>query len=342
MTLEGLNSKYSQLTISTLPATKAAVEKVESKTAMVSKSTLTPFETNPDTSAAEFSKLPESSIYDSLGTYTTSEKHQKQNRYADILPNEHSRFTIEGDEEFYFNANWVLDETAIASQGPLKDEHGSFWKMVFASKASIIVMLTNLQEPRSGRLVEKCSRYWVEKEEEPKELEGITLTCLSAKKIYKKDVQIIERTFQLTNQEGQTHAVTHYHLLDWADFRVIETTSLNTFVKFVYNKNRGKKTAILVHCSAGIGRTGTFLCTYAIYAHMLQGKPVDKKLVFNTMLDLRNPFSGRNGMVQTAQQYQLVYAAANQLWKELRLQAAVGNKQSFFRVLPLSPPPAST
>lgn len=214
-------------------------------------------------------------------------ENMKRNRWPDVLPNEPTRFKIESEPTFYFNANWVLEKRAIACQGPLSDEIGEFWKMVWHADVQTIVMLTNLVE----RKKDKCSQYW-----KPLPFKEETICDLGKQKIVRREIKV--------SRGNETRTVVQYHLQNWPDMGVVSPETLAKLVELVAKRD-GK---FLAHCSAGLGRTGTFLAAIEAFRQ----KTSD---IFNIVAHLRNPQTGRVGSIQTDKQYWLALKTA-QLLKE--------------------------
>lgn len=218
--------------------------------------------------------------------FIKASKQIGRNRYGDVLPNEPTRFKIANDPDFYFNANWVLNEHAIACQGPLLNEIDEFWKMVWHSDVRTIVMLTN---PTEGSK-DKCSKYWESKE-------------FSEEKIFQNGNEaIVKRTIQISKM-FQTKTIVQYHLQNWPDHGTVTPGTLSALVSLVAQEE-GK---ILAHCSAGIGRTGTFLAAYEAFRR-------GAKEIFSIASDLRDPLKGRVGMIQSIEQYLLALQTAQELF----------------------------
>ena len=233
--------------------------------------------------------------------FSEGKKHPKRNRFCDILPNEPTRFKLKEDPDFYFNANWMLEGKAIASQGPLETEIEDFWKMVWHSDVTTLVMLANPIE--NGR--KKCSEYWKTNLlfKLPRILcRGIYVQTKSEQTVFEKGkIKIIERKIQLS-KDSQTKIITQYHLQNWPDFGVVPPDVLAELVKLVSKKN----SKILAHCSAGVGRTGTFLAAYQAFQKKTRN-------VFAIASNLRDPYKGRVGMIQTPEQYALANETVQQL-----------------------------
>lgn len=233
------------------------------------------------------------SFYDPI-LFDEGRKHVNRNRFSDILPNEPTRVKIPFDPTFYFNANWVLDFTAIASQGPLSNEIQDFWKMIWHHDVKTLVMLANpFEQARS-----KCCEYW-----KTYKYGNFSIKTISEKNIFtKKAIKIVERTIQVSH-EKQTKTITQYHLQNWPDFGVVDPDILAHLVKLVAAKDNE---SFLVHCSAGVGRTGTFLAAYQAFKKKTSN-------IYHIAIELRDPQKGRAHMIQTAEQYALACGAAKLL-----------------------------
>lgn len=287
-------------------------DKEEGKRAQASdskKSIESPFETNYFEMAAEFSKLKPCGNLKAV-TYKAAQENRNRNRYPNILPYDHSRFRLNPDDpndSFYYNASVIRKGWAIAAQGPKENEHQQFWEMVIASKVPAIVMLTNLKD----KGVEKCSKYWPEKGE-TKNLKGMVIVCTDSKVLDYKgpaNERIVLREFEIKDEKGTIlHVVSHRHLENWPDFGTVDFHALEHLVIDTI----GVKGPLLVHCSAGVGRTGTFLTIAAVYDEFGQGKAVSKALIKETVTELRQD---RMGLVQTDEQYEIIHQACNALYE---------------------------
>ena len=217
--------------------------------------------------------------------FLKARENMARNRYANVLPNEPTRFTIEKEENFYFNANWVLGGRAIACQGPMSEEIDEFWKMVWHADVRTVVMLTNRLEQGKN----KCSHYWK------------LLPCKEEKIFEKGNELIVKREIEVT-RGLETRTVVQYHLQNWPDFGVVAPETLAKLVELVSQRD-GK---FLAHCSAGLGRSGAFLAVSEAYRQ----KTSD---IVEIVSDLRNPNTGRVGMIQTLPQYHLALKTAKLL-----------------------------
>ncbi|NGX47192.1 MAG: Tyrosine-protein phosphatase YopH [Chlamydiae bacterium] len=216
-----------------------------------------------------------------LEHFTVAIDHPDRNRYHGIFPNEPTRVKLEKDE--YFNANWVLEGKAIACQAPLPTEFKQFWNMVFQKKVKAIITLTN---PVENGIV-KCTDYWS--------------SCKKTSQVFSKfeNEMIKHRELQVRGKK-----IDHFHLENWPDFGVVNPKTLAKLVKKV-SKIKGDG-PILVHCSAGIGRTGTFLAAYEAFRTKSWN-------IFRIAKALRNPYSGRVGMIHNDKQYTLIHDTVREL-----------------------------
>jgi len=223
----------------------------------------------------------------------------------------------------------VNEQCYICCQAPLPTTITDFWRMIWQHHCSVIVMLTNLVEQKKV----KAHVYW------PSE-EGETLTYGN---MYVKLVQerqrsqgrITVRTFQIGLKEKRVSGdsssdsadeeqviigdtlpvkkmieVTHLHFTNWPDFGVPKETQFFKDLLKEVEIRRQEKEPIVVHCSAGIGRTGTFVAIHISMLQHLLGRDINIK---ETVLHLR---SQRMGMVQSPEQYNFIYASVADIIKE--------------------------
>ncbi|XP_006834287.1 PREDICTED: receptor-type tyrosine-protein phosphatase V-like [Chrysochloris asiatica] len=223
-----------------------------------------------------------------------------KNRYPHVLPYDHSRVRLtqlEGEPHSdYINANFIPGYTHpqefIATQGPLKKTLEDFWRLVWEQQVHIIVMLTVGME--NGRVL--CEHYWPA-DSTPVTYGHITIHLLAEEP---KD-EWTKREFQLQHaSEQQQRRVKQLQFTTWPDHSVPEApNSLLTFVELVQEQVWASQRAgpILVHCSAGVGRTGTFVALTRLLQQLKEEQMVD---VFNAVYALR---LHRPLMIQTPSQY---------------------------------------
>lgn len=226
--------------------------------------------------------------------------HASKDRYKTILPNPQSRVCLgraqsqeDGD---YINANYIRgydgqEKVYIATQGPMPNTVADFWEMVWQEEVFLIVMLTQLQESK-----EKCVHYWPTEEE--------TYGPFRIRTRDKKEHP--EYTVQhLTIQcQQECRQVKHILFSAWPDHQTPESAApLLRLVAEVEDspKTAGKTGPIVVHCSAGIGRTGCFIATRIGCQQLKARGEVD---ILGIVCQLR---LDRGGMIQTAEQYQFLH-----------------------------------
>ncbi|XP_015777605.1 PREDICTED: receptor-type tyrosine-protein phosphatase delta-like [Acropora digitifera] len=240
---------------------------------------------------------------DTASDATLAQENRYKNRYNNIVAYDHSRVklipisNVPGSD--YINANYLdgynKEKAYIATQGPLPDTTEDFWRMVWEQNSKIIVMVTNLEE--RGRI--KCSQYWPS---EGRETHGDIQVQLT-ETVELSDFTI--RKFCLKKSSSKDERmVSQYHYTIWPDHGVPSCpTSLLAFVKKASAANPTDAGPMVVHCSAGVGRTGTFVVVDAMLQRIAAEKTVD---VFGYVSSLRR---NRNLMVQVEAQYVFIHEA---------------------------------
>ncbi|XP_064648472.1 receptor-type tyrosine-protein phosphatase N2-like isoform X2 [Lineus longissimus] len=235
-----------------------------------------------------------------------SSQNARKNRYSDILPYDHSRVVLNKTANVlgsdYINANTITDHDPrnpayIATQGPLPHTVADFWQMIWEQGSVVIVMLSKPTE--NG--VTMCHRYWPE---EGSDLYHIYEVHLVSEHIWCDDYLV--RSFYLKNlQTNETRTVTQFHFLTWPDLGVpASAKALLDFRRKVNKSYRGRSCPIVVHCSDGVGRTGTYCLIDMVLNRMSKGaKEID---IAATLEHIRDQ---RMGMVKTKEQFQFVLAA---------------------------------
>uniref|UniRef100_A0A8C9KD98 protein-tyrosine-phosphatase n=1 Tax=Panthera tigris altaica TaxID=74533 RepID=A0A8C9KD98_PANTA len=238
-------------------------------------------------------------------TFAKLPQNLDKNRYKDVLPYDTTRVLLQGNED-YINASYVnaanLVNKYIAAQGPLPHTCAQFWQVIWDQKLSLIVMLTTLTE--RGRT--KCHQYWPDP---PDVMEhgNFHIRCQS------EDCTIayVFREMLVTNTEtGEEHTVTHLQYVAWPDHGVPDDSS--DFLEFVnYVRSlRVDGEPVLVHCSAGIGRTGVLVTMETAMCLTERNLPVYPLDIVRKMRDQRAM------MVQTSSQYKFVCEAILRVYEE--------------------------
>jgi protein tyrosine phosphatase len=228
-----------------------------------------------------------------------------KNRYANITAYDHSRVklreipNIPGSD--YINANFIdgfQEKNAyIASQGPVPHSIADFWRMIWEQNTAIIVMLTNLEE--KGRI--KCHLYWPPPDKKVSVQGQIRIEL--QEELSLTDYTI--RTFTLQHKNSpDERTIKQFHFTSWPDFGVPEhPTSLLRFIHKVASTNPDDAGPIVVHCSAGVGRTGTFVTISTQIQRINTNKNLD---IYNFVQAMR---FRRCFMVQTEPQYIFIHDA---------------------------------
>ncbi|EFN65526.1 Receptor-type tyrosine-protein phosphatase N2 [Camponotus floridanus] len=235
-----------------------------------------------------------------------SEANIQQNRPGAALPYDHSRVVLNdlanANNSDYINASTITDHDPrnpayIATQGPLPQTTADFWQLVWEQGSVVIVMLTRLTE--EGRAM--CHRYWPE---EGSELYHIYEVHLVSEHFWCDDYLV--RSFYLKNlRTCETRTVTQFHFLSWPENSVpYSTKALLEFRRKVNKSYRGRSCPIVVHCSDGAGRTGTYCLIDMVLNRMTKGaKEID---IAATLEHIRDQ---RPDMVATKQQFEFVLMA---------------------------------
>ncbi|RVE75210.1 hypothetical protein OJAV_G00014350 [Oryzias javanicus] len=190
-----------------------------------------------------------------------SEANAKKNRIPDSVPYDHSRVKLKAEinpsRSDYINASTIIEHDPrmpayIATQGPLSHTISDFWQMVWESGCTVIVMMTALVEDGE----KQCDRYWPD---EGSSLYHIYEVNLVSEHIWCNDFLV--RSFYLKNvQTQETRTLTQFHFLSWpAQGIPTSTRPLLDFRRKVNKCYRGRSCPIIVHCSDGTGRTGTYI-----------------------------------------------------------------------------------
>ncbi|XP_038145064.1 receptor-type tyrosine-protein phosphatase O isoform X2 [Cyprinodon tularosa] len=242
--------------------------------------------------------------------------NRPKNRYTNILPYDFSRvklISMHNDEGAdYINANYIPgyrhSKEYIATQGPLPETRNDFWKMVLQQKCPIIVMLTQCNERRRV----KCDHYWPFTDE-PVMYGDISVEMLSEE----GSPEWIIRKFRL-GYADETLDVLHLNYTSWPDHGVPTVNAIESILQFVHivrqQANRTKD-PIVVHCSAGVGRTGTFIAMDRLMQHIREHEFVD---ILGMVSEMR---SHRLSMVQTEEQYVFIHQCVLLMWQKKKQQS---------------------
>jgi len=233
----------------------------------------------------------------------------KKNRYMNVRPIDATRVKLShsgalgGD---YINANyvtgWHADPAYICTQGPIPGTIHDFWRMVWEESVGVIMMVT--KEIEGGKM--KCHKYWPD--------ENGSIQCGTLEVLYREydtsdpDVDIRRVTLR-SSIFNESREVVTMQMKSWPDQGVPRTPA--TFLQLVHNMRdqqaqaaaRGQNGPIVVHCSAGIGRTGTLIAVDISMRRLLASGNID---MLSTVNHIRQQ---RAGAVQTIAQYHFCYQA---------------------------------
>uniref|UniRef100_A0A8C0UF35 Receptor-type tyrosine-protein phosphatase eta n=1 Tax=Cyanistes caeruleus TaxID=156563 RepID=A0A8C0UF35_CYACU len=247
--------------------------------------------------AEEYEELKSAGVHQPKFAAELPENRGK-NRYNNVLPYDISRVKLSNQSSGtgdYINANYMpgynSKKAFIAAQGPLPNTVEDFWQMIWEKNIYSIVMLTKCVEQART----KCEQYWPDKQ--PKSYGDIVVTMVS--EVVLPEWTIRDFTVEKSNTP-ESHTVRQFHFTSWPDHGVPETTDLLISFRHLvheYNSQNPMDSPTLVHCSAGVGRTGTFIAIDRLIQQMEMENTVD---VYGVVYDLR---MHRPLMVQTEDQY---------------------------------------
>ncbi|XP_022313821.2 tyrosine-protein phosphatase non-receptor type 13-like isoform X2 [Crassostrea virginica] len=223
------------------------------------------------------------------------------NRFRNILPYDFNRVEL-GDQRSYINASHILMNVGemeahyIAAQGPLPHTSDHFWQMIWEQNVSVVAMLT--LDVENGKV--KCHQYW------PHSVETPLSVCNGLYKLSLLRVQSLEhfeiREIMIENRPlGTGRLLYHFMFTNWPDQATPNTIPLLQYLQLIHAHHTTGP--ILVHCSAGIGRTGALITIDLALAQIERKGRCD---IFEIVSELRKQ---RYGMIQVKDQYTLSYLA---------------------------------
>ncbi|KAJ9580783.1 hypothetical protein L9F63_024035, partial [Diploptera punctata] len=231
-----------------------------------------------------------------------------KNRYPDIKAYDQTRVRLSQVDSVvgsdYINANFVIGykerKKFICAQGPMDNTVCDFWRMVWEQHLELILMLTNLEEYSKT----KCAKYWPDESEGDKVFGDFGVAHVREKRY--SDYIIRELKMWRTcgggikEREREERSIVQYHYLVWKDFMAPEhPAGILKFIKRMNEASSLEKGPILVHCSAGVGRTGTLVALDSLLQQLADEGHV---AIFNTVCDLRHQ---RNFLVQSLYEYEV-------------------------------------
>ncbi|XP_020021928.2 tyrosine-protein phosphatase non-receptor type 22 [Castor canadensis] len=277
---------------------------------------------------SEFLKLKrQSTKYKADKTYPTTvaerPKNIKKNRYKDILPYDHSRVELSlitfDEDSSYINANYIKGvygpKAYIATQGPLPSTLLDFWRMIWECNVLIVVMAC--MEFEMGK--KKCERYWAELGETQLEFGPFLVSCEAEKRKSDYIIRTLKAKFN-----SETRTIYQFHYKNWPDHDV--PLSIDPILELIWDVRcyqEDDSVPICIHCSAGCGRTGVICAIDYTWMLLKDGIVPENFSIFSLIQEMRTQ---RPSLVQTQEQYELVYNAVLELFK--RHMDIIGDEHS--------------
>lgn len=237
----------------------------------------------------------------------------KKCRYSNILTYKDNKVGLSNGN--YINASWVhLPSTKyfICTQGPLSKTVEDFWTMIFEYNVNVIVMLCNVEE--NG--IEKCFNYW---EINPQIIPGLKYEI----KVEEKKINqfLILRDFDITDlKNGNNKKVKQVHFIGWPDHGIPDINEVfDIFVDMIEKVRQFKGTTpAVVHCSAGVGRTGTFVTLFNLYDNIMnqlknKDNSINNEIKFSIFGTVRKMKEMRRYLVENVNQYYFIYLFVQKL-----------------------------
>ncbi|VDI16539.1 Hypothetical predicted protein [Mytilus galloprovincialis] len=238
----------------------------------------------------------------------SKEENKVKNRFLSTWPYDHSRVILRGNtKNDYINASYIDNfenkKSYIAAQGPKKVTLRDFWHMIWQENVGKIVMVTQLIENQK----KKCEQYWPETVSEQLVVNNFKVTMIEERKYTFYVYRLL--TVSLKNSTNmQERKIHHFHFIQWPDHGVPDSIKLVDFYRKVKSQTCEQNGPMVVHCSAGVGRTGTFIAIDALYQH---GQRVG---YVNVMEYIEMMRKDRMNMVQTHEQYETVFESLLELF----------------------------
>jgi len=281
--------------------------------------------------------------------------NRRRNRYKDIFPFDYNRvpvfpYKISGDSEpsDYINASFVSDvfsgapKKYIAAQGPGQDTTPAFWEMIWQYNVRVVVMLTNVVEGTERFTSIKCNKYWPDNVGDAKKFGDLKVQLFDRAEAPNYCVRKLDVTKTGGLAGGENRVIIHLQLTDWPDRaapghagHLVQLTQLTQVMLNTQTGTGGPQVGgpLLVHCSAGVGRTGTFICVDQMINNINNNSSPSSEIdIFHTVYQLRKQ---RVYMVQTREQYEYLYKCIQHHLEMKQKQKKISHHHS--PSLPVSP-----
>ncbi|XP_025098527.1 receptor-type tyrosine-protein phosphatase H-like isoform X2 [Pomacea canaliculata] len=234
-----------------------------------------------------------------------ADENKIKNRYVNIVPYDHTRVKLTVDSEVggsdFINASYVPGYSSpreyIATQGPLASTADDFWRMIWEQKSGVIVMLSDLQE--KGR--RKVDKYWPDEANSPERFGDITVELTSVTTCRNYTI----RHFKISEDTQEERMVLQFFIPGWEDHGAnLSPDDFLGFIQAVRLEARTREGPITVHCSAGVGRTGTFIALDFLMQFAEENNIDEEVDIYNLVLNMRH---SRPSMVQSEKQYIFIH-----------------------------------
>ena len=226
-------------------------------------------------------------------------------RYSDIKPYKHNKISINNGKR-YINASPInigkKEKYFISTQGPKPETIEDFWTMVYENNSNVIVMLCNVTE--GGRI--KCENYW-----EKPQMKKFSVEIQNEEKSKMHTIRTLKLKIKEKNEE---RIINQIHFTAWPDHGIPDISDGKVFQDFCeinqkVDELNNKNNPMIVHCSAGVGRTGTFVSMYLLEKEINEQINAKKEYIrFNIFNLVRKIKEMRMYMVQSEVQYEFIYA----------------------------------
>ncbi|UJR24598.1 hypothetical protein I4U23_005973 [Adineta vaga] len=269
----------------------------------------------------EYNELNHHHSHSSYERSFEDQKYKEYDRYRDIFARGEWKKTalyLRGEHRLhdYINANQITSydnkKQYIACQGPMRNTCEDFWDMIYQYRVSKIVMLTHYDQPNKTECKPKCFPYFPIRKNARLSFDHWTVTTQNVQYCPELDLRIRFILLRGKNRNCCEHRVIHYCFTSWKDFRPLEPNVLLQLIELVNqhgneeNRTESSTAPEVIHCSAGIGRTGTYIAVDTI-VRLLNDHSYDlttmKLDIMSIVYHLRED---RMRMVQTDEQYMLV------------------------------------